>query len=140
MPELETFRESYYYYSRQASDNVRKLAFAGLAIVWLFKIRVNHPVIGVDLYDVHLPKSLLWPVAAFALTLVLDLIHYLYGTIAWGIFCRYHELRSKGECAHKNLKAPRKINWLTNGLFASKAITVCIAYWLLGEWLLDQLF
>ena len=35
---LSDYRETYYEFSGKASDVTRQLAFAGIAIVWIFKI------------------------------------------------------------------------------------------------------
>jgi hypothetical protein len=58
-------------FSTALSDRVRQLAFAGVAIGWLFKIdATDGPV---------LPKALVWAIVLFAVGLTLDLVHVAVG-------------------------------------------------------------
>ena len=55
-----------------------------------------------------------------AVSLGLDLIHYLVATMIWGRFRRYHELRLKKPSDDPILEASRYLNWPTHCLFALK--------------------
>lgn len=57
--------------TRAAGGTVRQLAFAGVAAVWLLREQSGAAV--------HLSSWLLWALACFALTLMLDLVLVLYG-------------------------------------------------------------
>ena len=64
----------------QASENAQKLAFAGIAVIWIFRVGIsNAPV---------LRHGLLWPLLIFVLVLVVDFAHYYGGGILWK---RQHE-------------------------------------------------
>lgn len=61
----------------KASDIARQLAFAGIAVIWLFKTSdATKPV----------PADYLWPLWLFLVALLFDLIQYLYAGIAWSAF------------------------------------------------------
>ena len=68
------------YLSQRASENAQKLAFAGIAVIWIF--RVGMPTAPV------LRHALLWPLLLFVLALVVDFVHYYGGGILWK---RQHE-------------------------------------------------
>ena len=122
---LKDFRHGYYEHTRKVSESVTKLAFAGIAIVWLFRA-------GEGL-DSKLPESLLLPVLLFAATLGLDLLHYLVGAITWGTFCRLQE--RKGVSEEADLDAPAWLNWGTNALFYLKVASVVLGYALMIRYL-----
>jgi hypothetical protein len=112
---LKEAREFYYYYSEAASDVSRKLNFAGLALIWLFKINDN----GQD----HIPSELLFPCTLIILSLSFDILQYIYGTAAWGIFSRQKEKEGNDE-----FKAPRVINWPSLLCFWIKTSMIPVAY------------
>lgn len=60
-------------YTRCASEQARTLCFAGLAVVWIF--RVPNP----DNSGSAIPAWLVWCALGFILGLALDLAHYLVG-------------------------------------------------------------
>lgn len=118
---LKDAREAYDTFSWKASDIARQLGFAGLAIVWLSAIQGEE--------GARLPHRLALATGLIVTSLALDLLQYLYGSVAWGIFHRYKELSGVGE--DKEFTAPAKINWPTNGLFWLKQLPVLGAYALL---------
>lgn len=72
---ISDFRKNNYDYSSQkASEVTRQLAFAGIALVWIFKLGGENPKI---------PGELIAPTFCFALTLAFDLLHYVIATILW---------------------------------------------------------
>jgi hypothetical protein len=122
-------RDAYYEFSGKASDNVRQLGFAALAVIWIFKPAATT--------GISLPERLLWS-GVFAVTaLAADFLQYLYATVAWGIV-NYTKEQSRVE-EDKPFRAPRHINWPTNILFALKALAVAISYVLLLQYLLSVL-
>jgi len=114
--------DAYQDYSRQTSDNVRKLSFAAIAIIWVFKAQAPES-------SVTIPLILVWSGIFVVLALVFDFIQYAYGTLAWGTFHRQKELA--GISAKKDFKAPPWINWPTNTFFTIKILSVGIGYSLL---------
>lgn len=107
--------ENYYYFTGKASDVIRQLGLAAIALVWLFKVDVaGRP---------QLPNLLF--VAAYwaVVSLALDLLQYLYGAAAWGIF---HGIKERAGISE--FEAPRPINWLTIVFFWGKAISMIMSY------------
>ena len=84
---LEKCRETFYEFSGILSDNARKLTFAGIAIVWIFKQGEN------GLYTI--PDVLKTAMLLFVASLSLDLLQYIYQTIVWGCFYTYKENKLK---------------------------------------------
>lgn len=107
--------ENYYYFSGKASDVVRQLGLAAVALIWLFKIDIG----GKPQLPALLLAAAIWAVSSLAL----DLLHYLYGAAAWGIF---HGIQERKGAA--TFKAPRPINWLTMIFFWGKAICMTMSY------------
>ncbi|MBK9479124.1 MAG: hypothetical protein IPN99_09865, partial [Bacteroidetes bacterium] len=86
---LEEYKNDSYEFSKQTSVLVRQFAFAGIAIIWIFKY---------DKPTEHLiPIELFKPLLYFVSTLVFDLLQYLIPTIIFTIFFRYHEKENKGK-------------------------------------------
>ncbi len=122
---LQQYREAYYEHSGKASDSARNLAFAGIAIVWLFRA-------GSGL-DSPLPNPLLLPILLFAATLALDLLHYLVASVTWSVFCRIKEKKEIPEEAE--LDAPPQLNWAPLFLFYLKIASVMSGYALMIHFL-----
>lgn len=128
--DLADYRASYYELSGKASDVARQLAFAGIALLWIFHERGGAPV--------ALPKPLAWPAALFICGLGFDLLQYLWGALIWGAFARYQEKRL-GPASKKPLVAPAWFNWPGIALFWSKLFLVLLAYGLLLSYVLTVL-
>jgi len=64
---LSEWRNEYLDTSAVVSKLTRQLAFAGIAIVWIFKVNEN----GV----VRMPNQLVWPTNFLCATLLLDFFH-----------------------------------------------------------------
>jgi hypothetical protein len=124
MPKLSHFREKeYYYFSGKASELCRNLAFAGIAIIWIFKV---------DKTGMSIDKKLILPLISFVATLAFDLFQYIWGTIIWGFFVRKQEKNLKDVATEDpELEAPAWYNWPTNIFFYLKAVSVIIGYILL---------
>lgn len=77
----ETSENEFKYYTQKAGDIARQLSFAGVAIVWLFHIAISDPSgttkLGIPLQFQH-------PLLLFVLSLGLDAVQYLLGSILWG--------------------------------------------------------
>ncbi len=114
---LKEYKEEYKWFSGRLSDNTRKLAFAGIAIVWIFKQEKNGAFI--------LPDLLKLAILMFVITLLFDLLQYICQTMIWGIFHRYHETKF-GE--DYELTAPRYFNWPAIVFFWSKVIALVAGY------------
>jgi hypothetical protein len=120
---LEDARENYYTLTGKASDVARQLAFAGIAVIWVFKVDAGPDNLGV-------PPSLhgagLWLVVALSL----DLLHYAIGSAISGSFHRLQE-RKDTVSAETEFEAPPWVNWPMIVCFWSKIASVGIAYTLI---------
>jgi hypothetical protein len=99
---LQDYRQTFYDYSAKASDIARQSAFAGIALIWLFK--------GEAAYV--LPEALLLPGLLIVAALAADALQYLAATVIWRRFYRYHEKRKTPESAE-----------LTHGVWLERPIT-----------------
>ncbi|MCG7983492.1 MAG: hypothetical protein JAY90_12195 [Candidatus Thiodiazotropha lotti] len=114
--------DAYYDHSGAASLVARQVAFAGIAIIWIFK---NEAVSSLSL-----PQPLLYPAFFIIVSLVLDLSQYVYASAAWGIFHRRME-KQYGVDYEGEVYASTKINWPSNVFFWGKIVALVIGYFLL---------
>ncbi|HEV7375951.1 MAG TPA: hypothetical protein VGN95_14625 [Pyrinomonadaceae bacterium] len=115
---LEDYRKTYYEASVKTSEIVRQLAFAGIAIIWVFNDGEGGK------YNFH--PYLFRAGILIAIGLTLDLLHYISRTLIWGIYTWWKE--KQGIDKKADFKAPRKNNWLPIFFFATKIIAVVSAY------------
>jgi nucleoside permease NupC len=119
---LQDFLDDVYLYSENASTVNRQLSFAGIAILWIYKNPENSPVV--------LVSELVLPLLLWVISLGLDLIQYLFGTIAWLIFFERKEKKFNS----KDLKNPNNLTspiWITRTIdviFVFKCLTNIVAY------------
>jgi len=119
---LSEYRKTYYDLSGKTSDIARQLAFAGIALVWLFK-QDTKPIPTI-------PKPLLLPTALLACALASDLLHYAIATLIWGNF-QWRKEKDKNVDEDPNLSAPRYYNYPALTFFTAKLLFVIIAYLLI---------
>ena len=127
---LADYRAAYYELSGKASDVARQLAFAGIALIWIFHERGAAPI--------AIPRALVAPAALFICGLGFDLLQYLCGALIWGAFHRYQEKRLGPE-SKKALSAPAWFNWPGLFFFWSKLFLVLGGYALLLAYVLSVL-
>ncbi|MHA1975098.1 MAG: hypothetical protein ACTSW1_19085 [Candidatus Hodarchaeales archaeon] len=123
---LKEYKKDYQEFSGKLSDNARKLAFAGIAIIWIFKQEKEG--------DLVLPDLLKLAMLMFVITLSFDLLQYIYQTLVWGIFHRYHEKMNKDE--DYKLTASKYFNWPAISFFWLKVVVLVIGYAILLKFLL----
>jgi hypothetical protein len=87
---LEEAKTTFYDASSTLSDNARKLCFAGIAIIWIFKVGEKNSG------GVPFSTDLLWPLGAFVVGLGFDILQYFYKSTAWWI---YFELKHRSGLA-----------------------------------------
>lgn len=115
---LGDIRNAYEALSGKASEIVRQLSLAGVALVWLFKSgqpdspKLAGPLVRAALF--------------FFLALVLDFIQYLSGTAIWHIYFSHRE--HQGEKLEDEVSAPVQLSWPTWIIFYAKSLTVVFAY------------
>ena len=125
---LSEFKQDSYYFSGKASDISRHLAFAGIAIIWIFRA-VNEDV-------PRIPAQLVFPTILFAVALAFDLLQYIVGTIIWSVFHRYHELKVE-DGDDPEITAPPILNYPAWILFGVKIVLVFWSYIILIKFLIS---
>ena len=126
---LEKCRETYYDYSKKASQLIRQMGFAGLAFIWIFKDDIQGKII--------VPQDLIPAGLLIISSLFLDLLHCIVPTAIWGILCRRKE--NAGFKLEDEFKVPRVLNWPANFCFWGKITIMLWAYYILLSFLIGKL-
>ena len=126
---LSTAQDAHYTHSGTASTVARQMAFAGIAIVWLFN--------GADLPGaITLPPPLMLATLLLALSLSFDLLQYLIATLIWSQFARRIEKKQKHRKEDdRELPASPYLNWPSNFCFWAKMVLLMGAYCILAIFL-----
>jgi hypothetical protein len=128
---LSEYLDVYYKFSEKTSDLARKAAFAGIALVWVFKTD-GRTVAAV-------PQQLILPTAMFALALCFDLLQYTIATCIWGVFHWRHEKMLSSSSDDPDLEHSP---WLPRGImvfFVLKLLCVAVGYSAVVLFVLQQL-
>ena len=131
---LDVCSQLYADFTAKASDVARQLAFAGIAIVWIFRQQAGDKPV--------LPTELLLPAALFAVTLAFDLLQYIAASISWGLLtwkwrCNWYRDRDKlGIEGDRDYLIPKGIKTPQLFFFVAKLTTVLTAYALTAKYLL----
>ncbi len=80
---LSKASEYYYFHSEKSSEIARNLGFAGIALIWVFKVEVGG--------EPSVPSGLLLPAFFLIVGLIFDFLHYVSASLLWGIFHRSKE-------------------------------------------------
>lgn len=129
MMKLSDSRDNYYTFSGSLSSVCRQLAFAGIAVCWVFTIKNGTGYI--------IDKALVIALTFFVIGLAFDLFHYFYASLAWGFFTRYKEKQISGR--DESFLAPRWINWPSLFFFWIKPIAMISGYLSLFKFLLNYM-
>jgi hypothetical protein len=128
---LQDYRDAFYEYSGKASDLSRQLAFAGIALIWLFK---KDTISGPSI-----PHELLLPGIFIVLALALDMFHYCLGSLIWRRFYRKGE--EAGADEERELDHSVWLELPIYAVFILKIIFVFLAYgWIFSYFLRTLLF
>lgn len=128
---LSEWRNEYLITSAEVSKLVRQLAFAGIAIAWVFKANEN----GV----VRMPNQLVWPIIFLCVTLLLDFFHNLVRAEIWKNFCRKNEIKITNECPDPDVTAPLRSTRIISFFYYSKILLLFTSYFLLIRYLVSNL-
>lgn len=107
-------------FSGKASELSRQLAFAGIAVIWIFKNSASRGII---------PDDFVFPMFFFVLALAFDLLQYILGSVEWGIFTKIQEAKYK--CKNEDQEvdsSPVWINYPHNLCFILKIAMIAIGY------------
>ena len=128
MKTVADYQKDSYEFSGKASDISRQLAFAAIAVIWLFKTDTPTGYITI-------PPDLIWPGILIVSALAADLLQYVAGSLIWGSYARYLE--------RKHIPGvERHSKWLVLpiwGLFEIKIALVIGAYILILLFLIRKL-
>lgn len=124
---LSDYRATYYEFSGKASDVARNLAFAGIALVWIFKTS--------DSPAPKIPNDLILPTGLLATTLAFDLFQYIVATAIWGFFQWNEERKLHDINEDPDLGAHPCFKWPQNFFFALKLLSVSLAYIFLSSYI-----
>ena len=131
MLKLKDVRDAADTHTGKASDVSRQLAFAALAIAWIFKTDQSGGGIAVP-YELH------WPALCAVGVLALDLIQYGYASLAWQWFNRKKEIELNNS-EEAEFTAPRWINWPSDVCFYGKLLLIVVCYEILLAYLIDAI-
>jgi hypothetical protein len=122
---LQEAKEAFYDSTEKLSENIRKLVLAGVAIIWIFKV-ADKTAAGIIFSPALLP-----PLAAFVLSLVLDIGQYLYQGTAWWLY--YRRMHKKGIGDDDEISPSGSLNLITFVLFYMKVFCCAFGFYrLLG--------
>lgn len=119
--------EKVYLAGNKVNELNRQLAFAGIAVIWVFKTdsggRQNVP------FELFIPGIFL------ILSLAFDLIQPLFQSEA----VRWYTRRAEKACSN-SVTFPRLLGRIVDGLFYLKIVATLVAYIFLIYFLVDRLF
>ena len=115
---LAYVKERYSYYTGKTSDIARQLAFAGIAVIWVFKNDSGD--------QLRVPRELLPSAVVLIIVLALDFLQYVSGSLLWGGFMKVKE--SSGVKKDDEFSAPRAINWPALTFFWLKVVAIAVSY------------
>jgi hypothetical protein len=125
---VEEYWKAFNEFSGKASDITRQLAFAAIAVIWLFK--TDAPT-----GNITIPPDLIWPGILIVAALAADLLHYVAASLIWGGYALYLESKHiPGVERHSNL-----LVLPIRALFVIKIALVIWAYILILLFLIRKL-
>jgi hypothetical protein len=83
---LEEYKNEYRWHTGKASDVVRQLSFAGIAVVWIFRTQSQS--------GSKIPAELILPLGCLCISLTFDFLQYFFGYVIWYGFYQYHEKKN----------------------------------------------
>ncbi len=111
-------------YNKAVSDIARKLAYAGIALIWVFRISDDHAT--------HIPRELF--VAGFCLALCL-LFDFLQQCIGSELYRRFGEHQEKIVSADQTFLQPNWLLWPMDMLFWLKVLAGLSGYYFIMHYL-----
>jgi hypothetical protein len=124
---LEEAKSTFYKASATLSDNARKLCFAGIAIIWIFKVG-DKTAGGID-FD----AALISPLRVFVLALIFDGLQYLYKSVAWWLYYSIKHAQNVSDATQ--VHPPGLMNLPTQIFFFAKVLCCGYGYYALLRFL-----
>jgi hypothetical protein len=109
-------------YSVKVSEHVNQLAFAGMAVAWLFGTLNNSAT-----QDFYFPSLLAMSILLLACTLICNLFQYIVGHHIWK---KFHEEKERDNTITNNteIRHPRSLTIPIYTLYYAKIVTLLFAY------------
>ena len=126
---LEQYKKDAYEFQGLASGLVRQFAFAGIALIWIFKI---------DKAEHLIPNECYWPLLFFIGTLAIDFFQYFIPSIIWMKFFKHHEKENNGN-VDVEIKANEIYSFPGYFFYYGKVIFLFIGYVMIIKFLLCKL-
>jgi hypothetical protein len=112
---VEEYWKTFNEFSGKASEINRQLAFAAIAVIWLFK--TDTPA-----GHITIPPDLIWPGILIVGALAADLLHYVAASLIWGGYALYLE--------SKHIPGvERHSHWLLLPIRALFVIKIALVIW-----------
>lgn len=130
---LSEIRDAYESLSGKLSDIVRQLSFAGIGIIWIFRVSNSENSILIS-------KELYWPLLWLVITLILDALQYLISSLIWYfVYCKYKKDNKNNDDGKVIVKEKERWNIASWVFWLLKTITLSIAFVYLACYLVDKL-
>ena len=127
---LSEARDCYYSFSASASATARQIAFAGIAVVWVF----NQPQAG---QPIGLSPQLALTLFLLCASLAADLLQYTLSTAIWGFYARHKEKQLRHRFHEDpDIEPPHTLNWPGIAMFWLKLLLLFSAYIVLARFLI----
>lgn len=132
---LKEWREDYENTTGTISEIVRNLMFAGIGVIWIFRVEgaVEH----------ILPNTLFIALGLIVFGLITDLIQYIWKALNIYIFYEINDKKyNKGKLTDtdiEDIKFPAYIEVGTWFFFFSKIFILFLSYWQIAKYLLDKI-
>lgn len=120
---LSEYKTCYYEFSGKASDISRHLAFAGIAVIWIFRLNQKG--------ELTIPNELLLPLILMVVTLGFDILQYISATTVWGIYQWYKERELEDPKIDPDIDHPSWLKWPQFIFFVLKLISILVGYYFL---------
>ncbi len=118
---IKQLRDIYEGSSTKASDINRKLIFAGIGIVWIFRYSTQ-PQAGEIFPEVFKPILLL-----FCISLCMDVMQYIVRSIMWHIYYHIHRVPEANEDKSEAAE-PEWMNAFPDSFWYAKFVPTFLAY------------
>jgi hypothetical protein len=128
---LAEYRKTFYEFSGKASDVSRQLAFAAIAVIWLFKSDLK----GGE--HLTIPHALILPGILIVTALAVDLLQYVLASLIWRLY--YRCLEKKRVPADADVQHSPWLEIPITALFWVKVFLVVLAYIFILLFLLEAL-
>gem|GEM_PF-1027297 len=113
-------------FTKDLSDNARKLAFAAAAVCWFFKTSEN-----------SFPPEVLWALRFVVLFFIFDILQYFLGALSVKFWTEYHENkehRETGSIEGEYLK-PKWVDYPSFSMWLLKVLALLASYLFLGKFI-----